>query len=355
MADDKKAPLPSTDKILNFLPSDQSLRYNVFIKRWEYRAEVLIPGGTDEDGMPYPARLEIHGDWHICHENTLTCPYLSQVRGALRNHLNPEVADIISRTEWVDSLQIVRHLRSYDPTGELVDFETITEHDTLPEKTEWYQYLPWISVFQRAYLDNPPEQPMAYFPERPSFIPSEAIRMVDHLVEYHDITGAGTRGVRALYVSANRDKAKTHICYSTGPAPASPYLVHASPESEPWRTAQLIFEAEPYWVCESMEAMPDQQSGTIPELMESILEVGHRCTISEMLALVLHDDIGMAKQISLDYASGDKKTAADTIANSLRRDHRWIQKMVRRDGTRRMRWINPEIEDGDEYDDNDYE
>ena len=127
----------------------EELVWDVFLKRWRYK-------GT------------------VCSEDVLKCPNMEIVRTWLQSKfdLNPEWRKLGSKQEWPEVLRMLRSMenpkkaRTIDGLWELLGFDNLTQElieKDPPHKDKWYDYLPWITAIQRAYLDEPPEQPVAIF------------------------------------------------------------------------------------------------------------------------------------------------------------------------------------------------
>ena len=82
---------------------------------------------------------------------------------------------------------------------------------------------------------------------------------------------------------------------------------------------------------------------TLGRLTSGVLEHGHRMTLTEALASVIHGDREKSREVALQYASGENKVILDNIARRLRQAG-WYRRKVQRWGARRVRWVNPNLE-----------
>ena len=89
----------------------------------------------------------------------------------------------------------------------------------------------------------------------------------------------------------------------------------------------------------SKRIVNERLDGIIPD----ILKCGHRMTMTEMLAEVLHGDHRRAGEVATEYATGENKRLVDAIARRLR-NLGWYQRKVLRERERKLRWVNPQLE-----------
>ena len=83
----------------------------------------------------------------------------------------------------------------------------------------------------------------------------------------------------------------------------------------------------------------------LERLMPTILECGHKLTVTEMLAEVIYGDRTLAPDVAEEYKLKNDKVLVDAIARRLR-NLGWYQRKVLRERERKIRWCNPRLEGG---------
>ena len=324
--------LPNPARINEFLPPEENMRYNRLVRRWEYRKNV-----TDE--------------WQITGLNPLLCPIHHSIRASILGGLLPDATSIGQRGVWTEVLDLVTDLREYDPISDIIDFGTFSEDMSPPGIEKRRFILPWLTALQRAYLDDPPEQPLSLIDMDQELLPPEIQRYEPILFKRINVTGFSRADIKSLDKRHNQvlnDRAGvadiTRVLYAVDQTPTYQSLIPIPPieSRSAWIEAWLVYRSNPHYRIGESTPLSDNLSETFDDLMSSIFLSGDRMTMSEILASVLYDDRSRSPQVALEYATGENKLLVDQIAKQLRLAG-WQQRKVQRWGNRRIRWINPEL------------